>query len=204
MKILSNIISAVFTPLLVATYGLIISLFCTYMVLTPLNARWVVIGAVFCMTCLAPLGGIYLLMKMKIVSDLDITNRKERTIPFTIAGIGYFVSGFFLWQTHAPIWMTNFMMGAGVVVIIDIIITRWWKISAHTSGMGGLVALCFRIMAQGWEISPITMSVIALCSIFAAGLVGTARLYLGKHDLYQVLAGFACGFLCVYFISGIH
>nr|WP_303274263.1 phosphatase PAP2 family protein [uncultured Duncaniella sp.] len=40
--------------------------------------------------------------------------------------------------------------------------------------------------------------------IIVAGLVMTARVYLSRHTLWQVLAGCANGFLCVYLMSMIN
>ncbi len=37
--------------------------------------------------------------------------------------------------------------------------------------------------------------------IILAGAVMTARVYLGRHTLWQVLAGCANGFICVYLMS---
>lgn len=89
-------------------------------------------------------------------------------------------------------------------MVIDVIVNRWWKISAHGSATGGVIALCFRIMNLGAEVNGETMQWVTIGVIIVAGLVGTARLLLERHTLGQVLGGNANGFLCVYFITAIN
>ena len=38
-------------------------------------------------------------------------------------------------------------------------------------------------------------------ALLCAGLLGSARIWLGRHTLMQVLAGSAVGFLCVWGLS---
>ena len=68
--------------------------------------------------------------------------------------------------------------------------------------MGGLVALVFRIVASHYAL--FNMNIWLSGVIVAAGLVMPARVYLSRHTLWQVLAGCANGFLCVYLMSMIH
>ena len=86
--------------------------------------------------------------------------------------------------------------------VINIIVNRWWKISAHAAGMGGLVALMFRIIASHYALY--NLNVWLSVMIIVAGMVMTSRVYLKRHTLWQVLAGFANGFICVYLLSMIH
>ena len=79
------------------------------------------------------------------------------------------------------------------------IVNRWWKISAHAAALGGIVALLFRIVASHYAL--FNMNVWLSGAIIVTGMVMTARVYLGRHTLWQVLAGCANGFLCVYLLS---
>ena len=68
--------------------------------------------------------------------------------------------------------------------------------------MGGLVALLFRVVASHYAL--FNMNVWLSAVIITAGIVMTARVYLERHTLWQVLAGCANGFICVYLLSMIH
>jgi membrane-associated phospholipid phosphatase len=38
-------------------------------------------------------------------------------------------------------------------------------------------------------------------AVMLAGIVGSSRLLLGRHNLLQVVAGFANGFICIFLLS---
>jgi len=57
---------------------------------------------------------------------------------------------------------------------------------------GTLFALCFRYgMNPEW---------ILILVVLVSGIIGTARLILQKHDIWQILAGFLLGFLILYVV----
>lgn len=70
-------------------------------------------------------------------------------------------------------------------------VTRFWKISLHAIGVGGLLAFTTVLW---WFFDAIDISILA--GIFLmAGITGTARLYLGVHTKYQVWMGYLVGML---------
>ncbi len=111
----------------------------------------------------------------------------------------YLGAGLFLYRAGLPLWIDMFFAGGALAAVVNIIVNRWWKISAHGAAMGGLVALMFRMMTSGYAIFNLEIWVSA--AIIATGLVMTARVYLGRHTLMQVLAGCANGFICVWLLS---
>ena len=40
-----------------------------------------------------------------------------------------------------------------------------------------------------------------IASIIVSGLLGSARVWLGRHTVWQVLAGYAVGFCSVFFLT---
>ena len=69
--------------------------------------------------------------------------------------------------------------------------------------MGGLVALVCRIAVENLALASVNYLAVVSVVVIAAGLVGSARIYLGRHSLMQVFAGALNGFLCVYFITAL-
>jgi hypothetical protein len=96
-----------------------------------------------------------------------------------------------------PLWVTGLFLGAAISVIISIIINRWWKISAHLAGIGGVVALIYFLTGSQLMLPSFPLFLIVLWTLLA-GALGSARIYMGRHTLGQVLAGFANGFFWVY------
>ena len=202
MKKISEILSAVFSPLLVPTYGMVLAAFLTILRMLPSNLLWTAIGITFVITCLVPVSAIVALYRSGVIKDPALNNRTELFIPYGVVVLCYLGCGFFFYKASAPFWLPMFFAGGALATVISTVVNCWWKISAHAAAMGGLVALVFRIVASHYAL--FNMNVWLSGVIIAAGLVMTARVYLSRHTLWQVLAGCANGFLCVYLMSMIH
>lgn len=202
MKKLSQILSSIFSPLLVPTYGMALAGFLTILHLLPNQLIWTAIGITFVITCLIPASAIIAMYRSGHIKDPGLNERTERTLPYVINVLCYIGCGFFLYKANAPLWLPMFFAGAALACAINAVVNRWWKISAHAVAMGGLVALLFRIVASHYALY--NMNVWLSAGIIVAGLVMTARIYLGRHTLWQVILGFANGFICVYLLSMIH
>lgn len=198
---LSHFFSFVFSPLLVPTYGVIIALFCSVLVFIPTVIKWRIIGLVFAFTSVAPALFVAFLKWRGLVSDFGLNNQKERPIPYIFVCVSYLVCAWVFHTARFPEWMQLFMSGAALATFISLIINRWWKISAHMAGMGGLIGLMLRIVADHDAVgTPLAMTMIVIAT---AGIVGSSRVWLGRHTVGQVFAGAFNGALCVYLISGL-
>lgn len=204
MKKFSQIISAVFSPIIVPSYAVMLALWCSRLTYLPPIVKWHVILLVFCITAVVPLAGIICLKKLGVVSDTGLNKRTERTLPYVITGLAYAACAIYLLRANAPGWLWLFMAGATLATIISAVVNRWWKISAHMAAMGGLVAMMFRILDIGMAAPGVPFMLFTILIVIAAGAVGTARIYLDRHTLLQVIAGTANGFLCVFLLSAIH
>lgn len=202
MKKISEILSAVFSPLLVPTYGMVLAAFLTILRMLPSNLLWTAIGITFVITCLVPVSAIVALYRIGVIKDPALNNRTERFIPYGVVVLCYLGCGFFFYKASAPFWLPMFFAGGALATVISTVVNCWWKISAHAAAMGGLVALVFRIVASHYAL--FNMNVWLSGVIIVAVLVMTARVYLSRHTLWQVLAGCANGFLCVYLMSMIN
>ncbi|WP_304506969.1 phosphatase PAP2 family protein [Duncaniella muris] len=199
MKRISEILSVLFSPLLVPTYGMILAAFLTILRYLPVNLLCTAVGITFVITCLIPVSIIMALFRSGMVSDPGLNERKERYLPYGAVVLCYLGCGFFFFKASAPLWLPMFFAGAALATVINVAVNYWWKISAHAAAMGGLVALLFRIVASHYALY--NMNLWLSTVIILAGAVMTARVYLGRHTLWQVLAGCANGFICVYLMS---
>lgn len=196
MNRFASIISAVFSPLFIPTYGVGLALLTTTLYYVAPSAKWHVVLTTLATTGMIPLIAIYLLARIGRVTDTGLNQRRERTLPYLIALACYLGCAGYLVTVHSPAWLTMFMVGGAVTLTVTTTINFWWKISAHAAGMGGIEALMIHIIARGlnvWETEWVAMSTIIL-----AGLVCSCRLILRRHTLGQLAAGFALGFLAVF------
>lgn len=197
MKLLANIISIIYHPLLMVTYGVIMALCYTYLIFYPVEVKQYLLGGVFLSTALIPGLFIYLLIKIGGASDLELTNRRERLVPYMIIILSNFTCLFLLVRMRVPDWLIQLSMGVCMALFISLCINFYWKISAHTLGVGGLLGAVMG-MSKVYMLNPWPMFVFLLLS---GGMVGTSRIILGKHTPRQVYAGFCLGFVCTYLFS---
>lgn len=197
MNIISRILSTLLHPLLMPVYGIFIIFFHTYLLVLNLPFKLFILAGVFLFTCIIPALCIYILYKIKAISSVTLNDRKDRLYPYIICQLSYISCCRSSSATAAIMGNPGLFLGAAISVIISIIINRWWKISAHLAGIGGVVALIYFLTGSQLMLPSFPLFLIVLWTLLA-GALGSARIYMGRHTLGQVLAGFANGFFWVY------
>lgn len=192
---IANIISHLFHPLLMATYGCLIVFFgltdTIYFIFTPFKLKLILTFIIFVFTCLLPVLNLLILFKLGYVSSLRIEDRKERTFPLLMTALCYF--GLFYMIYDFNVWpaIKLFILGGGLCIFFAAIITLRWQISAHMIGIGGLIgallAICYFMQMP-------MLIAISACFIIS-GCIGFARLTLNAHTPTQVYVGFIFGCL---------
>lgn len=195
MNKLATLLSTLFHPLLMPTYGITIALYTSYMRIFGDRLLGIVIVGVLLTTCILPSLGIYILYKLGHISDFRLHERTERTIPYLINFACYVACYLYLYRFGIPGWIIAFIAGAIVALIISLFINRYWKISAHMVAAGSMVTLVFLMSFYGLMLTPYILP-LQIASVLLAGAIGSSRILLKRHTLGQVGAGFALGILC--------
>ena len=178
--IISKALSVLLYPLFVPTYGMALFCYAYSTQMEPLAGIWMVVAIIgtFILTGVLPITAIWILLRRGAVSSLQIKNAPERTMPYiyTVLGVGF--------------WC-YLLLSVALVAVIN----HWWKISAHLTGLGGLVggffSYCLGIGAipTGWLLVIwFGISLLLMC----------ARLHLNAHTPAQVCAGWLLGLTCTF------
>lgn len=191
----ASVISTIFSPLLMATYGVALAMFLSFLCFIPAATKLTVILETFLATAAIPVIGIFILSRLKVISDPKLNERRDRTLPYIIETACFIGLVVYLNHINAPAWLSLFLIGGAVALIVLTVVNRWWKISGHATGMGGLCAMLFYLMLSGNSIYNLHWEFLA--AILLAGAVCSARVVMGRHTLGQVAAGFLNGFLWV-------
>ncbi|MDR0748273.1 MAG: hypothetical protein LBF62_01720 [Tannerellaceae bacterium] len=194
MKLMANIASIIFHPLLMVTYGVLLSLNYTYLAIYPSTMKLYLAGGSFLCTTVIPGLLILLMIKGGSASDAELTDKRERTIPYLIFIASNMACLFYLFKMQMPFWLLSLFIGICVALFIALLINFAWKISAHAIGIGGLLGAVMGV-AQIQMINPFRLFIIIL---LAGGLVCTSRILLEKHTPMQAYAGFGLGFICTF------
>lgn len=210
MKFLSHFFSWVFLPLLMPSYGILISLFVpaystdlemTSLYFAPVESKWALFTIFFLFSVVAPGVSFVLLHRFKVISTIDIERQGERSLPLVIMLV-YSLVLFFLLVYKAgegtlPRYFYALPLSGVAVTSIFLLINRWIKISLHGAGAGILLGFLFVFTRAQDHFSLVWV----LSALLASGLTMAARLYLRKHTPLEVYTGFTLALLLT---AGIH
>lgn len=191
MKKISHVISTVFQPLLMPTYGVMLLFMYSYFGAVYSNRFWHIVAPVMIFSFVIPGTLIYLLLRLRVISDLSLKVRKERFMPYLITLLSYSAMMVYYYKAQMPSWFLMMMAGSIAIMIIAILITLVWKISAHMFGVGGLIG---GVMSVCYFVENSNPYWLFIGLFILAGSIGTSRLILKRHTLAQVIAGFILGF----------
>lgn len=189
------LISTLLSPLLVPSYAIAIALWNSILAIVPLSTKIHVLITVLLITGVLPAAFIFLLLRLKKVSDMSLSNPRERLIPFIINLLCYAGLVYALYLYHSPSWLIMFGVGGIVALIVTMIVNLRWKISAHGAAMGGLVAFIYMLILK--QLTFLNLTSTLYLAVFLTGLVGMSRIIRERHTLMQVLAGIANGAIAV-------
>jgi len=198
--LLAHIISAVFQPLLMPTLVFYTVL---YHIDNSTNlteeGQWRVLTLIFLTTCLIPVMFILLFRFMGVIKDLQMTDRRDRRMPFLFVTIFYLAVTYIFheqWPLERNPLLSTSLIAIAAVVVVTNLITYFWKISAHAAGVVGWLGfvVVFSNMYPG--MNSLLMPMVA--AILLSGIVIWARLYLNAHRPIETLVGSALGFVICY------
>jgi len=206
LKTASLAISAFCHPLLLPTGA------CAYMFyVMPIKPLWVpesmkgyLLLVIFMMTFIAPMLGIVLYYLNGTVKTFMMDSRQDRLMPFVLTTCLYAMATYLFATSQAfslvPL-LAWFIGGITLTLAFITCITFYWKISAHSTGIMGIVGFWFGV-AYRYQDTGLLYPIAAM--LLLAGVLMSARMYLQAHTPAQILAGGAIGLvvnLCAVLIA---
>lgn len=195
------ILSVVFHPLILTTY-----LFALLFLLVPdivgVSAfELPALGSLLLLLCLntfiAPALMIYYFRKMGVITSIYVDDVAERRVPYLACVIIYGIATYlFGWQLQpigelAP-QISVILASVTLSLVLVMMISYFWKISAHATGIGGAIGMLSGLMIRFDESALLTP---VLLTILIGGWLMSARLQLNAHTPLQIVAGIFCGLL---------
>lgn len=196
---IAHLVSYIFHPILLPTYAILLLMWANpyYIASIKTPQGYQLFVSVFFNTCLLPLFIMRMFKNLGFIKDFNVTDRKERALPYLLMISFIFWAWFVLKYylgfpevVHQTVWGCFLSVMAAYFVNIF-----YFKISMHTLGMGGLLVVALR--ASQLATSNIQLALVAV--ILIAGLVGTARLVLNAHKPFEVYYGYFLGIVLMWF-----
>jgi hypothetical protein len=148
-------------------------------------------------TLVIPMITIFGLRLSGTLKSLHMETIQDRVIPFSITSIYYLLTSYFLYdksELDPILWKSLGIITFAILVLT--FVTFFWKMSAHMTGMGGLMAV---VLVLGFKFPTFKVLYPLLSSIMLTGVVGTSRLYLTAHRPIEIYVGLIFGFIVCFF-----
>jgi len=169
------LISSFFSPYLVSVVFILIISF-IYALGLKQFLPWILISLFF--IAAIPVGYIIWFMEKKKISDIHLSNLKERKIPFIIGAVSSVIGASILFCLKAATPILAVVTAYAVNAILISIITLYWKISIHSAFLVATVSIVMIVF--GTKFWPLFLLWIP---------VAWARVHRRRHTPEQVLAG---------------
>lgn len=188
---IANTLSWVLHPFLLPVYLMAVLLTMTTFAHYSTQVKFYLMWVVALYAIVIPFLVLGVLHSLGRISSFKVDNRRERWLPLAVGIVCYVLCAITFAKIPSAIFLRKFMVAAACCEAMCLVVSLWWKISLHLTGMGAVVALLvvMNIIGVGNMLIPL------MVAILAAGALASARLYLGCHNGAQVLAGFCGGFV---------
>lgn len=185
MKALAKLISFIFGPF-VWPITLIIVLLNSHL---RQNQLYILLLILIFFQVIIPYSFILKEFLNKNITDLDITVRQERYKALIITLFSFFISFMFVYFLGNT-FVIKLILLVLIIIFVNVLITFFWKISLHM--MVNISSIIIINYLYHWQL-PILFLIIPL--------VFWSRLYLKKHDVWQLIGAFLIsGSLTLFFI----
>lgn len=194
-KNLAAIISYFFHPLVITTYIFAILLYKFPQLVYAIQSEFKLelVFAVFLMTFIIPAFMTFILLKTGFIESLTMQKLSDRKYPFLFTFLIYAVDTTFFYRIFTADLFFAIILGfISISVLLVGLISLRWKISAHATGIGGLIS--FYLVASTLNAYQFDLTLF-ISLIFIAGFTISARLALNSHNFSQVVGGFLLGLL---------
>lgn len=198
MKLFARICSTIFHPLIMATVGIFLSLYFSYMRMLGTQYIINISFMIVLLTIAIPSAGVLLLYKTKHIKSIGLVNRTERTLPYLLFFVCYVAGTIFLWFSNLRGMQLGFFIGGLLAIAIDLLVNRWWKISVHMTAIGCLTGLIFVMSYMQYIMYTEYIPYLQVIAVISSGALGTSRILLRRHTIGQVCCGFFNGFFWVF------
>jgi len=196
-KRIAEIISVLLHPLLMPTIGFLLIINSgTYVASLDYDQKSYMIFVVVGLTFLLPASFIPLYLFARLIKRISMPDKRDRIVPLYITLTCYLVAFLLIQKVPVSRIFQSYMLAACLILFFVMVISHFWKISAHLAGLGGIVAL---ILSLSILLDADLILYMAL-SILLTGIAAYARLKINAHDPLQVYSGFLLGFGCMLFV----
>ncbi len=212
MKIIAQAISWIFLPLFMPVYGLLLTMYvpsqqdyffnydCVYAMYPPAKAVILATYILFCV--LAPGISIIIMRRSGFITTIEMEKKEERNIPILVMLTYCLILYFWIFikvgdSSMVPKFILSLPISGVFVTLAFFFLNKWRKLSIHAAAAGIVVGyiLAYILYQTQFELWMLT------ASILVSGIIMSARVYLKKHTVTEVLLGWVVGCLLTFGVN---
>lgn len=213
MQLASKIASWVFLPLFTPLYALAIVFFIPSeqapwllemdnLFFIQTAEKWSLLYNFFLFGTVIPGALLVFLHSRGLVSTIEIDDRRERSLPILIMGLCcmslYFMLIYVSPETrYVPKFIYSLPLSGGISVGIFFLMTLWRKVSLHAGGVGIMTGF---LMAYVGHMTSYEAWILPV-AVIVSGITMSARVYLGKHTMMEVVVGWLTGTFVTFIVN---
>jgi hypothetical protein len=148
---------------------------------------------IVCATLLIPVVLMLGLRWSGYVKSLHFEEKSDRRVPFILVTLFYVLTTYFLkekTELDPILWQGMGVITAAVALLTGV--TYFWKMSAHLTGIGGVLAVTG---IMGLYFPSVTVAYLLVAALVLGGGIASSRLYLDAHRPAEVYVGLLVGFV---------
>jgi hypothetical protein len=189
MRIFSKLISFLFHPLFIPTYGTVFYFMVTPKY-SPLEMQGGNILPIFILTVIIPLGSLLILKQLGMMRSPLLQTAEERIYPLLIFLALILMVLLKIIPNHYTVELYYFFMGMALATASCLLLALVGKVvSLHMVGVGSLLMF---MVALSIHFEKNIVVAISLCTL-TCGLLASARLFLNLHGRAVLLTGWLIG-----------
>lgn len=192
LRIPAHFISVIFHPMFITSYVTAYLLYVHPYAFSGFEAKAKLLRLIMVVfnTTFLPLFAVFLMWRLRLIESMLLRTPRERIIPYVAAMICYW----WAWwvtknQPDNPQYFVDFMLGGFLSVCGAWFCNIYFKVSMHSTAMGGLVVFFFLQIFHQIEPTGFYFSI----ALLIAGLVGTARFIVSDHRAGEIYIGYVVG-----------
>lgn len=211
MKLVANIISWSLIPLIFPTLAMIFVLYtksnieycyqpnCMHNLYE--EAKFPVLMVFSMFTLIFPIIFLFILRYGQFINSIELETARERNAPILIMFFCCVTLFVFMVQKFVgndwPSYLFSLPLSGVVLSAVMFPLNLWKKISIHAGGTGIFVGfmMAYTLKHGFYPVWPLALG------LFLSGLVISARLYLEKHTISEVLIGWGVAFVLTFSIN---
>ena len=191
LKRLAKILSSLLLPSLVPIYLVAVLLFAnTIYDMFPLRIKLYLLWVVALYAMVIPFIGRTLLRRADRWGGGRIKHLRSKAVPLLLGTCCYLLCAITLMKSPSLILFRKIAFAAAMSELFCLLTLPFWRASLHMTAMGAATAALVIFIIIGIQ----SMFWVMMAAIMVTGILASARLYTGRNNGIQILAGFVGGF----------